>query len=127
MLLREWLIKANMYDGDDVAGPVPLLFATNVDDATTAVTANPDKAFKDLQRIYSKFFMPENIPASAAMAQLANPRASEVAFPFRRTAYTPPQEPARHNGGPPTPEAGPSTENNTGSCKLRIRVLLGKL
>jgi hypothetical protein len=120
-MLREWPIKANMFDGDDVAGPVPLLFATNVDDGTTAVTANPDKAFKDLQRIYSKFFMPENIPASAAMAQLANPRASEVAFSFRRTSFAPPQEPAhkraRHNEGPPTPEAGPSAEYNTGSCK----------
>jgi hypothetical protein len=120
-MLGEWPIKANMFDGDDIAGPVPLLFATNVDDATTAVTANPDKAFKDLQRIYSKFFMPENIPASAAMAQLANPRASEVAFPFRRTTYAPPQEPAhkkaRHNEGPPTTEAGPSAEYNTGSCK----------
>jgi hypothetical protein len=90
VLLREWSTKANMFNRDDIAGPVPLLFATNVDNATAAMTANPDKAFKDLQRIYSKFFMQDNVPASAAMAQLSNPRASEVAFPFRRMAYAPP-------------------------------------
>ncbi len=99
MLLREWPIKANMFDREDVAGPVPLLFATNVDDATAAVTANPDKAFKDLQRIYSKFFMPENIPASAAMAQLANPRARR--WPSRsggRPTHHPRSLPTRGQG-----------------------------
>jgi hypothetical protein len=115
--LCEWPIKANLFDGDDVAGPVPLLFATNVDEASSALVSNPDKAFKDLQRIYSKFFIPENIPESAVMAQLANPRASEVAFPFRRTAFSPAKEPspkrARATEASPSPVAGPSSEYNT--------------
>jgi hypothetical protein len=54
----------------------------------------PQQSLNDLQKIFSKFFVPENIPADAAMAQLANPRAPEVAFPYRRTAYIQDKEPA---------------------------------
>ncbi len=73
---------------------MPLLFTTNIEDATAALCRNPNKAFKDLQRIFSKFFVPENIPAYAELAQLANPTAPEVAFPYRRTAYIQDKEPA---------------------------------
>ncbi len=117
MQLREWPIKATLFDGDDIADPVPVLFANNVDEASSALSSNPDKAFKDLQRIFSKFCIPENIPASAAMAQLANPRASEVAFPFQRTGYTPAMGPtpkrSRTNEAPLSPMAGPSTDYDT--------------
>ncbi len=53
----------------------------------------PNKAFKDLQQVFSKFLIPENIPAEAAMPQIANPRAPEVAFPYRRTGYAFAKEP----------------------------------
>jgi hypothetical protein len=124
--LREWPIRASLFDGDDVAGPVRVLFASNTEEATSALSSNPEKAFKDLQRIFCKFFIPENIPASAAMAQLANPRASEVAFPFRRSGYTPVTGPtpkrARTTEAPPSPVAGPSTEyDTTGRVKFIIR------
>jgi hypothetical protein len=65
-----------MFGGDVVEGPLPRLFITNVEEASLALAGNPGKAVKDLQWI-SRFFMSENIPASAATAQLANPRAPE--------------------------------------------------
>jgi hypothetical protein len=124
--LREWPIKASLFNGDNIAGPVPMLFANNVDEASSALSSNPEKAFMDLQRIFCKFYIPENIPASAAMAKLANPRASEVAFPFRRTGYTPATGPtpkrARTNEGPPSPVTGPSTEFDiTGGVTIQHR------
>ncbi len=113
--LQEWPIQATLFDGDVIDGPVPVLFALHPDEAAQALAANPDKAFKDLQRIFSKFFVPENIPASTAMAQVTNPRALEVAFPYRRKEYIPEPEPPtkRARTSAPSPTPGPSTAPET--------------
>ena len=63
-----------MFDGEHVDGPVPWLFAASIPEARTALAANPDKAFKDLQRILGKFFVPENVPADVAMDHISSPR-----------------------------------------------------
>ncbi len=97
------------FDGDVVEGPVPILFAANPEVAVQALTDNPDKAFKDLQRIFSKFFVPENIPAEAAMPQISNPRAPEVAFPFRRPGCTFKGPPAKHARISEQPSTAPGT------------------
>jgi hypothetical protein len=104
-----------LFDGDVIDGPVPVLFALHPDEAAPVLAANPDKAFKDLQRIFSKFFVPENIPASTAMAQITNPRAPEVAFPYRRKEYIPEPEPPtkRARTSAPSPTPGPSTAPET--------------
>jgi hypothetical protein len=82
-----------MFDKDAIEGPVLLLFAANVEEATKVLTSNPDKVFR-ICRGLLKVFVPGNIPANAAMAHLANLRTSEVAFPFQRTSYILDQESA---------------------------------
>jgi hypothetical protein len=74
VLLQEWHLTTDVFDGDILDGPVPTLFATDVEEATAALTANPGKAYKDIQRILGHFFVPENVPADAAMDFIANPR-----------------------------------------------------
>ncbi len=74
VLLQEWHLSSEVFDGDVLDGPVPVLFATDVEEASATLTANPGKAFKDLQRIMGRFFVPENIPADSAMDFIANPR-----------------------------------------------------
>jgi hypothetical protein len=74
VLLQEWHLTTDVFDGDILDGPVPVLFASDVEEASVALTANPGKAFKDLQRILGRFFIPENVPADSAMDFVANPR-----------------------------------------------------
>ncbi len=76
VLLQEWHLSTEVFDDDILDGPVPALFATDVEEATAALTANPGKAFKDIQRILGRFFVPENVPADTAMDFIANPRCS---------------------------------------------------
>jgi hypothetical protein len=76
-----------MFDVDVMEGPVPILFAANLEVAAKVLADIPVMAFKDLQWVFSKFLIPENTLAEAAMPQIANPRAPEVAFPYRRTGY----------------------------------------
>ncbi len=76
VLLQEWHLSSEVFDGDILDGPVPILFATDVEEASAALTANPGKAFKDLQRILGCFFIPENVPADSAMDFIASPRYS---------------------------------------------------
>jgi hypothetical protein len=76
VLLQEWHLTSEVFDGDIHDGPVPILFASDVEEATAALSANPGKAFKDLQRILGRFFIPEKVPADYAMDFVANPRYS---------------------------------------------------
>jgi hypothetical protein len=56
---------------------VPRLFASQPDEARTALQSDPAKAFKDLQRI---LFIAENIPATEAWSFVGNPRQDNIAF-----------------------------------------------
>jgi hypothetical protein len=118
-----------LFDGDVIDGPVPVLFALHPDEAAQALAANPDKAFKDLQRIFAKFYIPENIPASAAMAQVTNPKAPEVAFPYRRKEYVPEPEPPtkRARTSAPSPTPGPSTAPETTTGRIMQNAYLSPM
>jgi hypothetical protein len=76
VLLAEWPVTTEYFDGATVSGPVPRLFATNPDEALEALNGDPVKAFKDLQRIFSRLFMTENIPPAEAWDFVGNPRYS---------------------------------------------------
>jgi hypothetical protein len=80
VLLAEWPVTMEYFDGATVSGPVPRLFATNPDEALEALNGDPAKAFKDLQRIFSRLFVTENIPPAEAWDFVGNPR-------YRRPAY----------------------------------------
>ena len=74
VLLASWNLDAAMFEGDKVAGPVMTLFAEDVEATTTAITANPAKAYADYQRIVRGFFMPETVDNSDAEAIVKKPR-----------------------------------------------------
>jgi hypothetical protein len=63
-----------MFDGETVSGPVPTLFAHNPPEALSALNSDPSRAFKDIQRILSKMFVPENISGQRSWSFLNNLR-----------------------------------------------------
>jgi hypothetical protein len=78
VLLAEWDLQTDYFDGATLNGPVPRLFAAQPDEARTALLSDPTKAFKDLQRIHSRLFIAENIPASETWSFVGNPRQDNV-------------------------------------------------
>jgi hypothetical protein len=50
------------------------LYAEEPGEAVAAIGAHAAKAFKDLQRLYGRLFVPENIPHSVAVDHVAGPR-----------------------------------------------------
>jgi hypothetical protein len=49
-------------------------FASSPAEASTAIIANPGRAFSDLQQIYGKIAIPENLLAAAALVLLGSLR-----------------------------------------------------
>ncbi len=49
--VKTWYLHAHMFDGDVAAGPVPLLFAANPDEAAASIAAEPAKAHFDLSKV----------------------------------------------------------------------------
>ena len=74
VLLAEWPVITDYFDGASISGPVPRLFAANPGEALQALNGDPAKAFKDLQRIFSRLFVTENIPPAEAWDFVGNPR-----------------------------------------------------
>jgi hypothetical protein len=74
VLLAEWALTTNYFDGAVLDGPVPRFFAADPTEARAALSADASKAYKDLQRIFSRLFITENIPASDAWSFVGNPR-----------------------------------------------------
>lgn len=74
VLLHEWELLCNLFDGDVVSGPVPTLFSERPDAARAALEADPEKASQDLSRVLRKFVIPENVPPAAAWGVLLKPR-----------------------------------------------------
>jgi hypothetical protein len=66
VLLAEWSLTADYFDGVVLDDPVLRFFAANPTKARAALSADASKAYKDLQRIYSRLFITENIPACDA-------------------------------------------------------------
>jgi hypothetical protein len=65
-----------MFDGDVASGPVPHLIAISPREAKAAVSLDPARTFRDLQRIWSKFFILKNLAASKSWGYLNNTRCS---------------------------------------------------
>jgi hypothetical protein len=76
VLLAEWRASSDLFDGEVAAGPVPRLFAEDPDKAKQAIENEPLLAFKDLGKIYRKFFVPENITIRDAISLVKKPRYS---------------------------------------------------
>ncbi len=53
--LQEWPVWATTFDGDVIEGPVPLLFTTNIEEATAALCRSPNKASTIYKRSSQSF------------------------------------------------------------------------
>ena len=74
VLAAEWDTQTDMFDGETAKGPVPRFFSTDPEVARVALSSNPTRTHKDLQRIYSRLMVTENIPACMAFHLVLNPR-----------------------------------------------------
>ena len=74
ILLKEWDLEANMWEGESTAGLVPTLFADNVHDARTAFMENTAKSHADILKLARSLFMPELIDMEEAKALVKKPR-----------------------------------------------------
>jgi hypothetical protein len=63
VLLVEWQLTTDYFDGDVLNGPVPRLFAPDPAIGKAAIANNPAKAFKDVQRLYARLFISEHVIA----------------------------------------------------------------
>jgi hypothetical protein len=63
-----------MFDGDVLVGPIPTLFAEDLEEALDAITADPVRAHYDISKIHRMFFMPEHVDMEAAIAAVKKPR-----------------------------------------------------
>jgi hypothetical protein len=63
-----------MFDGEQAKGPLPRLFALNPEEAKANLSNDPERAFRDLQRIFSRLGVTENIPAHSSFEMVLTPR-----------------------------------------------------
>jgi hypothetical protein len=74
VLQVEWQLTTDYFDGDIFNGPVPRLFAPDPAIAKAAITSDPAKAFKDVQRLHARLFISEHVIADEAWEFVGNPR-----------------------------------------------------
>jgi hypothetical protein len=74
VLVAEWNAHCDMFDGEHAKDPVPLLFALCLDEAKANLSKDPERAFNDLQRIFSRLGVTENIPSHSSFESVMSPR-----------------------------------------------------
>ncbi len=74
VLAAEWDAQCDMFDGEQAKGPVPRLFALNPEEAKANLCSDPERAFRDLQRIFTRLGVTENIPAYSSFELVLTPR-----------------------------------------------------
>jgi len=74
MRVKSWDVDASLFDGDLMAGPIPLLFSEDTAAASACILADPLKAHWDLMKIAKCFIMPESLNMNEAIAYLKKPR-----------------------------------------------------
>jgi len=72
--IASWSLKATMFDGEVVGGPVPLLFSPNPDAAKAALVADPAKAHKDIVKINRSLLAWEFVLLKDSAAIMKKPR-----------------------------------------------------
>jgi hypothetical protein len=76
VLLAEWDLTCDYFDGDWLNSPVPRLFALDPAAAKATIDADPNKAFKDIQRIHSRMAISEHVSHEDAWDFVGSPRYS---------------------------------------------------
>jgi hypothetical protein len=74
VLAHEWDLGTEMFDGVTAKGPVLVLFAASPADARIQLDSDPSRAHRDLQRIYARMAVAENLPHNMAFYYIMSPR-----------------------------------------------------
>jgi hypothetical protein len=69
-----WPVECKLFEGENTAGPVPTMFADDIESSRSAIEANSRRGHQDLQRMMRMFLMPENILLEEAQAITKKPR-----------------------------------------------------
>jgi hypothetical protein len=88
ILLAEWELTCDYFDGDWLNGPVPRLFALDPAAAKAAIDLDPNKAFKDIQRIHARMAISEHVSPEDAWDFVGNPRYTTFQNNFKKIPHT---------------------------------------
>jgi hypothetical protein len=65
---------ATLFEGEESAGPCPVLFSEDPDSSVAALEANPVKAHQDYSKVVHCFFMSKYVKLKEALAVVKKPR-----------------------------------------------------
>jgi hypothetical protein len=104
-------VTANYFDGQAAAGPVPIFFSCNPEEAYKQLKDYPHLAHGYLQALCSRILLPEDLTAIESMGYVQGPREGKANSPFLREWNPPRSKPAKqlpdqHQPGPSTDPAG---------------------
>ena len=71
--LAYWPLSTDLYDRDVVAGPVPVLFAPNPEEAIDSLNSDLARSHKDVMKLNRLFGVYEYINLEAAIAIMKKP------------------------------------------------------
>ncbi len=66
-MVESWPLTTDMWDGEELAGPVPTLFASDPETACQAIVKDPVKAHADISKLLRVFFTPEHVNLEGAL------------------------------------------------------------
>ena len=72
--LGSWPVNAHLFNGEAAAGPCPVLFSSDIEAASEAISLNPGRAHTDVMRINRVFLSLESIPMKEALNVIKKPR-----------------------------------------------------
>jgi len=72
--LGSWPLKATLFDGEVIGGPVPLLFGADPEAAKTSLLADPAKTQKDVVKINRSILAWEYVLLKDSIAVVKKPR-----------------------------------------------------
>ena len=72
--IKSWPLEVDLFDGNQLAGPVPSLYSHDPDAALAGILSDPLKSHWDLQKISKSFFMAETVTVAEAVTMLKKPR-----------------------------------------------------
>jgi len=58
-MIKTWPLAATLFNSDHIKGPVPTLFAHDMEAVTAALKANPARIHGDISKIAKLFYTPE--------------------------------------------------------------------
>jgi hypothetical protein len=81
VLLKHFRIRSNMFGGEDVSGPMPLLFVPDRSAAEAALRANPVDLLEDIKTLNERILLVEHLSLPEAVAYMQSRHRAAKGFP----------------------------------------------